>query len=78
MSDHDPGDENDHVERCYAPAYTYGYTIACERPKGHDDKYGHGRKIRGVDRPCEECGAQEGCFLERGFHRCQKCGYPGQ
>ena len=33
---------------------------------------------RGVDFACEECGALAGSFLERGWYRCRKCGYPGQ
>jgi len=30
------------------------------------------------NQPCEKCGAEDGTFIERGFHRCNKCGYPGQ
>lgn len=34
---------------------------------------------RGVDFPCEKCGAQVGTKLDdRGFYRCFQCGYPGQ
>lgn len=30
------------------------------------------------NQPCQSCGAIEGTFRERGFNRCNKCGYPGQ
>jgi hypothetical protein len=35
-------------------------------------------KIRGIDFLCEECETLSGSFLENGFYRCSKCGYPGQ
>ena len=53
----------------------------CGRPRGHNERDGHGCvriPVRGVDVDCSECGAREGCFWERGFARCRKCGYPGQ
>lgn len=38
----------------------------------------HNGGIRGVTFPCENCGAQIGCFLDNGFNRCGACGYPGK
>ena len=35
-------------------------------------------KQRGVDFPCEDCGALEGSVLDNGWYRCNKCGYPGK
>lgn len=35
-------------------------------------------KRRGVDFPCEECGAMEGNCLDNGWFRCAKCGYPSK
>lgn len=33
---------------------------------------------RGVDYPCEECGALDGNTVQNGWQRCRKCGYPSQ
>lgn len=30
------------------------------------------------NQPCGSCGATNGTFSERGFNRCNACGYPGQ
>lgn len=36
-------------------------------------------RVRGLDFPCEECGAWEGSTRDnRGFLRCDHCGYPSQ
>lgn len=35
-------------------------------------------KRRGVDFPCEECGALAGSYLVDGWYRCAKCGYPSK
>ena len=32
----------------------------------------------GENQPCVVCGASVGTVSERGFNRCNKCGYPGQ
>lgn len=79
IQDHDTGDENDHIVRCLKETYAYGCYRPCQRLFGHSDKHGcRPDPIRGIDRDCEECGAREGCFYERGFARCNGCGYPGQ
>ena len=38
------------------------------------------KKNRGSpEHPCEECGqTDKGHFVERGFQRCNACGFPGQ
>jgi hypothetical protein len=33
---------------------------------------------RGVDFPCEDCGALAGSEVVNGWYRCRTCGYPGQ
>lgn len=33
---------------------------------------------RGVDYPCEGCGALSGSTLCEGWYRCKRCGYPGK
>lgn len=35
-------------------------------------------RVRGVDFPCEDCGALKGSSLDNGWFRCTNCGYPGQ
>lgn len=30
------------------------------------------------NQPCEACGRTKGTFSERGFDRCNHCGFPGQ
>lgn len=30
-----------------------------------------------MNQPCKQCDAEEGVTEERGFHRCNACGYPG-
>ena len=35
-------------------------------------------KVDGLNQPCVSCLAVEGTFNERGFNRCNACGYPGQ
>ncbi len=39
---------------------------------------GRPMKVRGVDFPCEKCGALKGSHLDNGWHRCNDCGYPSQ
>lgn len=34
--------------------------------------------IRGIDIPCEKCSALQGSTLDKGWYRCNACGYPGQ
>ena len=49
----------------------------CERAHGHADlcdDHAH----RGVDYDCEDCGQREGFFLDNGWRRCKKCGYPSK
>jgi len=35
-------------------------------------------KQRGVDFPCEDCGALAGNFVRDGWYRCKACGYPSK
>ena len=34
--------------------------------------------VRGLDYPCEDCGALAGFYEDDGWFRCVKCGYPGK
>lgn len=33
---------------------------------------------RGIDFPCEQCGALSGSTLDDGWYRCHSCGYPSK
>jgi len=69
--------------RSEAPFTALGHAVAKVVPTALLDQPERGdrtEKGRGTpSHPCEECGqTTEGHFVERGFQRCNSCGYPGQ
>ncbi len=58
---------------------TVGHDCSCEVCGATFEAIGSKKVLlRGVDFDCENCGKREGSFRERGFHRCNACGYPSQ